>query len=280
MSNFFTNSVTLDGFERSSERTAIHRLRVLILNLAMPIEEVRQPATRSIGACHGRTTGGTMRHPTIILVIGALCLSFAAPASAAERGWHLRAFAAGFDPDLDVLVPSENPDEVRVTADSALGFGAGLEYQFTDLLGLELGFMSGSPEIGLSADVPGFGLVSLKDPMSTLVITLDLDLHVLRNSRLFDLYLGGGMASVGYGDLHFVDPEGDALDLDASDDFTFSAKVGLDIILGENSRWRATGGLRYVWSDLEVSQVEPPNESSVTLDFDLFNFTVGFGYSF
>jgi len=221
-----------------------------------------------------------MRHPTIILVIGALCLSFAAPASAAERGWHLRAFAAGFDPDLDVLVPSENPDEVRVTADSALGFGAGLEYQFTDLLGLELGFMSGSPEIGLSADVPGFGLVSLKDPMSTLVITLDLDLHVLRNSRLFDLYLGGGMASVGYGDLHFVDPEGDALDLDASDDFTFSAKVGLDIILGENSRWRATGGLRYVWSDLEVSQVEPPNESSVTLDFDLFNFTVGFGYSF
>ncbi len=151
-----------------------------------------------------------MRQTTIILAIIALCLFFAASASATERGWHPRVYAAGFEPDLDAVVPSENPDEVRVTADSALGFGASLEYQFTDLLGLEFGFMSESPEIELSGDVPGFGFVSLKDPMSTLVITLDLDFQVLRNSQWFDLHLGGGIASVGYSDLHFVDPEGAA----------------------------------------------------------------------
>lgn len=221
-----------------------------------------------------------MRRKLMTVAVFALVLVAAVPVSADGKGWCLRVFAAGFDPDLDVVVASENPDEVRVTADSALGFGASLEYQFTDLLGLEIGIMNGSPEIALSADVPGLGFVSLTDPMATLVITLDLDLHLSPNSQWFDVYVGGGVASVGYSDLHFVDPEGNPLNLDVSGDVSFSAKIGLDIHLGENSNWRATGGLRYVWSDLEFSQVDGPTGSNATLDFELFHFTVGVAYGF
>ena len=217
-----------------------------------------------------------MKRSLIILGILALCSAFALPAAATEKGWHLRLYAAGFDPDLDVMVPAENPEMVRVTADSDLGFGASLEFQFSKLLGLELGYMQASPTIELSADdIPGYGDISLNDSMSTRAITLDLYFHLTPNSQYFDFYLGAGIASMGYDDLHYVAPEGDPLDLGISNDLGYSAKAGLGIAFGENSRWAAFGGLRYIWTDLEVTQ-----EEVATFDFDTFSFTVGIAYSF
>ncbi len=214
----------------------------------------------------------------VLIIVGVLvvCGSFAVPASAADEGWHLRAFAAGFDPDLDVVVPAENPDEVRVTADSDLGYGASLEYQFSDLLGVELGFVQASPTIELSVDdIPGFGDISLKDSMSTTATTLDLNFHLTPKSQYFDFYLGAGLAYMGYGNLHYVEPDGDSLDLETGNDLGYSAKAGLGIALGKNSNWAAIGGLRYIWSDLDVTQ-----EESATFDFNIFSFSVGIAYSF
>jgi opacity protein-like surface antigen len=212
----------------------------------------------------------------IILAVITLCGSFATTAEAADSGWHLRIFAAGFDPNLDVMVPAENPDMVRVTSDSDLGFGVSLEFQFSRLLGLELGYMQASPTITLSADdIPGYGDISLHDSMSTRSITLDLYFHLTPNSQFFDFYLGAGIASMGYGDLSYAEPDEDILDLSVSNDLGYSAKAGLDIALGENSNWAAVGGLRYIWTDLEVTQ-----EDAATFDFDTFSFTVGIAYSF
>ena len=217
-----------------------------------------------------------MKRALIFLAAVVLCGSLAAPAAAADSGWHLRVFAAGFDPDLDVMVPAENPEEVRVTADSDLGFGASLEYQFGRLLGLELGYMQASPSIVLSADdIPGYGDISLKDSMSTRAVTLDLDFHLTPNSRYFDFYLGAGIASMGYGDLQYAEPDGDTLDLAISNDLGYSAKAGIGISLGKNSNWAAFGGLRYIWTDLDVTQ-----EDTATFDFNTFSFSVGIAYSF
>ena len=213
-----------------------------------------------------------------LFVLGAiivLCLA-TIPAQAADPGWTIRVFAAGFDPDLDVVVPAENPDEIRVTADSDQGFGASLEYQFTTLFGLELGYMQASPAIVLSAeDIPGFGDIALSDSMSTATTTLDLNFHLTPTSQYFDLYLGAGLAYNSYGDLHYVDPEGDPLDLTTSNDLGYSVKAGLGISLGKNSNWAAIGGLRYIWADLEATQ-----EETATFDFDTFSFSVGIAYSF
>jgi outer membrane protein W len=217
-----------------------------------------------------------MKRALTVLVVIALSGIFAAPATAADPGWHLRIFAAGFDPDLDLMVPAENPDMVRITAESDLGFGASLECQFSKFLGLELGYMQASPTIELSADdIPGYGDVSLKDSMSTRAITLDLYFHLTPNSQYFNFFLGAGIANMSYGDLSYAEPDGETLDLSVSNDLGYSAKAGLDIALGKNSSWSAVGGLRYIWTDLEVTQ-----ENAATFDFDTFSFTVGVAYSF
>ncbi len=217
-----------------------------------------------------------MRRSAVLLATVALCTAITAPASAGDTGWHLRVFAAGFDPDLDVMVPAENPEEVRVTAESDLGFGASLEYQFGDLLGLELGFMQANPIIELSADdIPGFGDISLRDSMSTTAVNLDLNFHLTPDSQYFDFYLGAGLCHLGYGDLHYVEPDGDRLDIENGDDLTYSAKAGLGIALGKDSKWAAIGGLRYIWSDLEATQ-----EGTATFDFNIVSFSVGIVFSF
>jgi len=221
-----------------------------------------------------------MRRALVVLGVIAFCGMLAAPASAGERGWHLRVFAAGFDPDLDLMVPSENPDEVRVKGLSDLGFGASLEYQFNDRFGLELGGIWGSPEVELSADIPGYGHLSLLDSMSTRVITADVDFHLTPNSRAFDLYLGAGIANVGFGDLHYVDPEGDPLDLSADGELTWSVKAGVDIALGKESRWAAFGGIRYIGSDIELSNVDDTADDTATLSYNIFSFSVGIAYRF
>lgn len=221
-----------------------------------------------------------MKQRVFLVTFLVVCGFAAVPAAASEPGWTIRVFAAGFDPDLDVMVPSENPDEIRVTADSDLGFGASLEYQFNDLLGLELGYMLASPAIELSADIPGYGHLSLSDPMSTGTTTLDLNFHLTPASEYFDFYLGAGIAYMSYGDLHYIDPDGDPLDIQTDNDLGYTAKAGLGISLGKNSNWAAVGGLRYIWTDLEAAEVQDPEDGSTTFDFDTFSFTVGISYSF
>ena len=184
------------------------------------------------------------------------------------------------DPDLDRMVPSENPDEVRVKALSDFGFGASLEYQFSDLLGIELGAIWASPEIELSAEIPDYGLLKLTDSMSTQVTTLDLNFHLTPNSPSFDFFIGAGIANVDFDDLHYVDPEGDPLDIKVDGDFSWSAKAGLDIALGQDSGWAAVGGIRYIDSDIEFRNAEDDAGDTATLSFDMFSFSVGIGYSF
>ncbi len=217
-----------------------------------------------------------MKNTSFVLgVILVLCVA-AVPAEASDPGWTVRVFAAGFDPDLDVVVPAENPDEVRVTADSDQGFGASVEYQFTTLFGLELGFLTASPAIVLSAEnIPGFGDISLSDSLSTTATTLDLNFHLTPASEYFDFYLGAGLTYLSYGDLSYAEPDGDTLNLATGNDLGYSVKAGLGISLGKNSNWAAIGGLRYIWADLEATQ-----EETATFDFDTFSFSVGIAYSF
>lgn len=221
-----------------------------------------------------------MKMNLIVTACIALIVSAALPAVAAERPWHLRIFAAGFDGDLDETLPAENPDEVRVTSDSDLGLGGSLEYQFNDLIGIEFGAFSASPDIVLSADVPGFGELSLTDSMSTTNLTLDANFHLTPSSSYLDFYVGAGLVNLGYGGLHYVDPEGDPLDVSVSSDLTYSAKAGLGIAFGNNSRWAAFGGLRYIWSDLEFSQPDEPDTGTASVDFNVFSFSVGLAISF
>jgi outer membrane protein W len=221
-----------------------------------------------------------MKRTLAVLGSVLLCGLLSIPASAGEPGWHLRAFAAGLDPSLDETVPAENPDEVQVIGQSDLGFGASLEYQFNNRFGLELAAIWGSPEVELRADIPGYGQLLLTDAMSTRLIIVDFDVHLTPNSPSFDFYLGAGVANVAYGNLHYVDPDGDPLDLSVKGDVSWTVKAGLDIALGKESRWAAVGGIRYVDTDIEVTNVDEVAGGVATLAYDIFSFSVGIAYRF
>lgn len=206
--------------------------------------------------------------------------SLAAPASAADNGWRLRVFAAGVDPNLNETVVNDDGQGIDVTSGTDLGFGASVEYQFAGVLGLELGAFWGSPKVELSAEVPDMGVLSITDELSTQVTTLDLNFHLTPNSPTYDVYLGAGVAHLGYGDLFYAIDEDSELDLRIEDDLTWSAKANIDIALGSSSSWIAFGGLRYIWSGIEVTEADDPAGSSETFDFNIFSFSVGIGYIF
>lgn len=221
-----------------------------------------------------------MKQTLIILTTIVLSATLAVPASAADTGWHLRVFAAGFDPDLDETVPAENPEEVRVTADSDLGYGLSLEYQFSRHWGLEAGFMKGSPSVEIRGDVPGYGELVLSDTMSTTALTLDVDIHLIPNSRAFDVFLGAGIVRMSYHDLFYeIEEANESFGIRVNNDTTWAIKAGLDIALGGSS-WSATAGLRYTDSNLVVSNTEDAPSETESFGFGLINFTVGIGYRF
>jgi hypothetical protein len=219
-----------------------------------------------------------MRRTTLLLGVIALCGCLAAPVEAADTGWRLRFFAAGFDPDLDTTVTNSDGDDIRVTADTDLGYGVSLEYRFSDLVGLELGVSAGDPDVELSAEVPPFGDVLLSDSLSTRVVTLDVDFHLTPGSPSLDFYLGAGIADVSYGDLHYVGPDDEPLDLRISGDYTWSAKVGLDIALGGNGKWAVIGGFRYIDSEVEGREAQDPPSDSATFASDIYSVSVGIAY--
>jgi len=221
-----------------------------------------------------------MRQGFIVVGCVAICLALAVPAAASEPGWTLRVFAAGFDPSLSETVINDDGDDIGVSADSALGFGASIEYRFTDLVGVEFGGMWGSPDVTLHAEIPDYGELSVKDSLSTDVLTLDLNLHLTPSSPYFDVFVGAGLAFVQYGSLHFEVLDVDVLDVTVGDDTTFSAKAGVGIALGKKSDWSAFGSLRSIWSEIEASESGDPSSAAESLDNNIFSFSVGIGYRF
>ena len=221
-----------------------------------------------------------MRRAQASMAVLAVCGALATPALADDGGWHLRVFAAGFDPDIGETIVNDDGDDVRVGGGSDLGFGAGLEYRFTDRIGVEVAIMQGAPEVSLSADVPGLGQLALADDMNTVVVSGDLLIHLTPASPTLDFYLGAGLANVSYGDLRFEVLDLDTLEVSVDDDFTWSLRAGVDIAFGQSSHWAAVGGIRYVPTDLELREAGAPASDSVSVGADLFNFTVGVAYSF
>lgn len=220
-----------------------------------------------------------MRYAHVSTGVALLICLLATPASAADPGWGLRVFAAGFDPDTRETIVNPAGQEVQIVGRSALGAGAGLEYRFTTRIGIDLGVMAGAPKIELSQDVPGFGPVSLSDSMTTVVGTADLLVH-LTPGRSIDLYVGAGVAGVRYGDLSYNLMDLGSFDVRVDNDVTWSARAGIDIALGADSGWSAVGGVRYIPSKIDLWQIGTPADDAVSFDFNIFSFTVGVGYRF
>jgi opacity protein-like surface antigen len=209
-----------------------------------------------------------------ILMTGLVAIP-AGDAIADESGWTFRGFAAWIDPDVSYKDTTDDGSPVTASADSGLGLGFAFERRFSSRLGLEILVASAQPDLVLAAAMDGEEM-RITDGLSMTPLMAGLTVHLTPKSTV-DLWLNAGLAYVLYGDLEFTPPVGDPLRLSASNDFGWSAGVGIDIPFGD-SGWAATASARYLDTSLEVQDLDDPG--TVTLDADSVMGAVGVAYRF
>ena len=222
-----------------------------------------------------------MRYASILLVLALLGGLPAAPADAGEPGWRVRGFGALLAPDTSETTVNGDGDTILIEADRGFGGGGSVEYQFHRFVGVDAGVMGASPEITLSADIPEFGALSLADGLSTVVFTGDLLVHLTPGSSIVDLYAGAGVAAVTTGGLSYDVLGIQRLNVDGENYVTWSARAGLDLAFGRDSRWAASLGVRYIPGDIELRQLGiPAEDATAKLGFNILSFTAGVAYRF
>lgn len=221
-----------------------------------------------------------MKYKGLTLGGAALVGLLAAPANAGEPGWTVRGHGVLLSPSTSQTIVNDDGVDIFTEASSGFGGGGAVEYQFHPIVGVEGGILVASPEISLSADLPGFGALSVADSMTTGVFTLDAVFHLTPGSSMVDLYAGGGLARVNTGGLSFNVLDIERLNIEGKNYFTWSARAGIDLALGRDSGWAVSLGVRYVPGDLELRQLgESPDETEV-VGYDILTFTAGVAYRF
>ena len=71
------------------------------------------------------------------------------------------------------------------------------------------------------------------------------------------------------------------LNVDAENYVTWSARAGLDLAFGRDSRWAASLGVRYIPGDIELRQLGvPADDATARIGFNILSFTAGVAYRF
>lgn len=222
-----------------------------------------------------------MRYASILPGLALLVGLAAVPADAGEPGLRVRGFGALLAPDTSETEVNDDGENILIEAGRSFGGGAEVEYQFHRFLGLAAGFQVASPEMSLNADVPGLGAISVADSMTTGVLTGDVLVHLTPGSPIVDLYLGAGIAGVNPGDLSYDILGIQRISVRGENYVTWSARAGLDLALGRDSRWAASLGVRYIPGDLEIRQLGlPAADATVKVGFNILSFTAGVAYRF
>lgn len=221
-----------------------------------------------------------------IVVLAALTLIV--PSSASANGkWYLRAFGVWVDPDLDFTTASDG-DEIRADTDSTFGLGISGEYRFSHRIGAELGVFRANPDINLHYQLNVIpASFTITDDLTMTPWTLGLNIHVLPPDKRADLYVAPLFAYVQYSDLTFVISETfevggipipfeETLDVSVSSEVTYGAALGLDVPISF-SPWAISGAVKYLWSDLEVTE---PGGDRESMGYNSLIATLGFRYSF
>jgi outer membrane protein W len=230
------------------------------------------------------------RNRNPLLLFGLACLALGSttlPAAAGDGQWHLRAQAVWVHPDLDWRTSPAPGDVVTIDGDDAFGLAVSGEYQASPLLGVDLGVMRATPDIGVRSEDRDLGLsVSATDGLTMTPLSLGLNFH-LTPTRRFDLYLGPFLAYVLYSDLEWrvnetLDVDGVPVVIDATlrmsvaNDLAYGAVAGADIPIGSGA-WYFSAAAKYLATELDATS---PEGTSETLSLDPIIVTLGVRYSF
>ncbi len=222
------------------------------------------------------------------MILGTFFWMTAAPAAFA-RDVQLRVLGQAVVSDLDAL-------GLGVDFDTGVGFYAGVEYQWSERLGVELGV--GWLELEQSAQQDLFiGSVSTTATLTAKPVTVGLNVHLTPDSR-FDFYVAPRIGwafiddlelstQVDIGSFPFPTFPGLPLfptfpgfgvpvqtELGVEDQFIFGLRLGFDVPFGD-SAWSLASSVDYTDMELELDA-----GGGAGLGIDPLTIGVGFGVSF
>jgi outer membrane protein W len=261
--------------------------------------------------------GGAAMKKLALLVIPILVIFLMSSAAWADAGDRIFRFGLKYVSPTGDLKETET-DRERVTIDpngwldftftgeiepdSALGFGIGFEYMFTDLIGIDVTLDYSNHDVDTT--LGGTVVFTPDDPLlppetASLVgsqqgeidltpLTVGVNFHVFKSDAV-DFYLGPFVGYVFYGDFElkggtasFQIPSLPAFQesftsgtISIEDDFAFGAVVGADIPFGGQG-WMFSGALKYFKTKAEID--EPGAGNAAELDVDPWEIFVGLGY--
>lgn len=202
-----------------------------------------------------------------------LALSVSTPGLAADS-FELRLFGVGLSPAGDriaVAEPSAEPVRFGLSDGSAFGFEVG--YRWKPRVVFELMALFGDYDAELALAGPAVGAAS-SGSLGTETYTLGANYRFADAGRT-EFWAGvfGGFSY--YDDIVLSHPTtGRRETLRFDDDLGFGVKIGLDHSFGADSRWLASGAVRYQSSILEGEV------AGQDMDVDPLILTVGAGYRF
>ncbi len=191
-----------------------------------------------------------------------------------DPSWRLHVEFAVVDPSGDFATVDVGGSGVVVGFDSAVGAGLRGEYQFSKLLGVEIGALGASSfevRTGIFSDLVGTAV----DVNSFAPFTVGLNFHLAPDSSI-DLYTGPFLAIVKYGNVNVQTGIGGVTTGESVDtDVSWGAIAGLDFPIGKRG-WSIQTSLRYIDTNMKGVSAGSPFDS----EFDPVIFSLGFGYRF
>jgi outer membrane protein OmpA-like peptidoglycan-associated protein len=183
--------------------------------------------------------------------------------------WTLRGFAAKVDTEDDRHVQESEGGAIRqqLKLEGGEGFGAGLEYRFTCLLGLEGIVLQTDLDAHYMIDTPTAWEMDTFDASGP-IVSLGLNFHLTPQSFV-DFYLGPTVALVQYDDFS-TSLAGVPFSTDFDNEVAFGLAAGLDIPFGESNPWAVTASIRKLWASAE--------SGPISIDTDPLIGTLGIAY--
>jgi outer membrane protein W len=185
-----------------------------------------------------------------------------------QRNWRVRFTGAVASDDNGIIATSVTGPGHSVSVSGGVGVGVNFEYRYSPRMGFEMGAMAlgGGVLVGrdkhhhYSPGVEVGGYVPL---------TFALNFHPIRDSAIFDFYVGPLVASTIVGGVWV----GGDVNVGSRVDLGLGGSLGFDINLGKKSRWSLNSGLKYIANVTE-------NENDSRISFDPLIWTFGFGVKF
>jgi outer membrane protein W len=189
-------------------------------------------------------------------------------AKAKQRDWRVRFTGAVAADDNGIVATSVTGRGHSVSVSGGAGVGVNFEYRYSPRMGIEMGAMAlgGGVLVGVNKHHRYYAGVEVGGYVP---LTFALNFHPIRDSEIFDFYVGPLVASTIVGGVWI----GGDVNVGSRVDLGLGANIGFDINLGKTSRWSLNSGLKYIANVTE-------NERDSRIAFDPLIWTFGFGVKF